>query len=574
MTAESNFADLVHRRVGAFARKLTRASVMVLVVVLGALSVPGTAHALGNNYPWPHASMSQHSPLRFVYRNCTDYAAWTLNKQLGGSTTDIRFDWSSIQAGGSGHARDWRQGALNRGKPVDGTPKRGAVAWWGSSHGGGYGHVAIVADVRDGGNTIEVHEYNHGYTGAFNARPITRSGDWPQDFLHIADLPDTPAPAPPSDADADGVPDSTDRCPRMPGPVNNRGCPLTGHTVTGYFHGNDDRLDVLSIYDYGNDSIGAWVFPGTDTGVAGATHLWRSPDHTWNWSNSVFLAGDFTGDDPHTDVIGFYDYGNDDMGAWLFRGTGNGLERERLLWRSGVGQWNMRNGSTFLVGDFTGGDDRDDVVALYDYGNDDLGAWVFTGNGDGVNRERILWRTGAGQWALSRSSFVAGEFTGTAGTDLVAFYDYGNDDLGAWVFSGTGDGIAPGAFRWRTGPGQWRHQSSRYLAGDFGDDGFTDVVALYDYGNDDLGQWTFTGNGDGVAPGAFRWRTGPGQWNPGNSKWALTGSRNSRTSDVTAFYNYGGDNLGGWQLPGTLGGLDARRLLWTTGPGKWNWTAM
>jgi len=166
-----------------------------LLTLLAALLIPIPAQAPGNDYPWPSANMNQISPLRFYYRNCTDYAAWTLNVQLGGSTTDIRFDWSSTQAGGSGHARDWKQGAINRGKPVNDTPKRGAVAWWGSSHGGGYGHVAIVAEILDASNAVVVHEYNRGYTGTFGSRTINRSGDWPQAFLHIADLPDAPPTA-------------------------------------------------------------------------------------------------------------------------------------------------------------------------------------------------------------------------------------------------------------------------------------------------------------------------------------------------------------------------------------------
>ncbi|GGM93398.1 hypothetical protein GCM10011609_33620 [Lentzea pudingi] len=133
--------------------------------------------------------------LNFNYRNCTDYAARTLNRQLGGTTTDIRCNWSSIQSGNSDHAKDWRQGAINRGKPVDNMPKRGAVAWWGASHGGGYGH-AIVAEVRDGGNTVVVHEYNGSNTGRFGTRTLMRSGEWPQASLHIADLPDAPLAGP------------------------------------------------------------------------------------------------------------------------------------------------------------------------------------------------------------------------------------------------------------------------------------------------------------------------------------------------------------------------------------------
>jgi surface antigen len=556
-------------------RTVLRLLSAVLMTIVMAMATSTPAHALGDDYPWPNANMNSYSPLGFAYRNCTDYAAWTINTQLGGSVGNIRFRWSDIQSGGSGHARDWRQGAINRGKPVDGTPAKGAVAWWGAGYGGGYGHVAIVAEVRDA-NSILVHEYNANWTGRFGSRVISRSSGWPEAFLHIADIAGPPGPPPPpADTDGDGTPDNDDRCPRVAGPVQNRGCPLYEHTVTGRFHGNDDIVDVLSFYDYGGDSIGAWVFPGTPTGAGSPTHLWRTPDHTWNWSNSSFVAGNFSGDDSHTDVIGFYNYGNDQIGAWLFPGTGNGIGREQLIWQSAPGTWNMDNGHTFLVGDFAGNDNRDDVLAMYNYGADQIGAWVFSGNGSGVTREQLAWQTGQGQWNMNNSQFVAGEFNGAPGTDVLAFYDYGSDDLGTWLFAGATFGIGQAQFRGRTGPGQWNQKNATYLAGDFtGNDTPTDVVAFYDYGSDDLGQWTFRGNGNGVDTPAFQWRTGPGQWNAANSKWFRVGRNVVGKSDVIAFYNYGSDNLGAWRFGGVDGGLSRETALWTTGNGQWNWNAM
>ncbi|MDX3659783.1 CHAP domain-containing protein [Streptomyces sp. ID05-26A] len=491
--------------------------------------------------------------------NCTNYAAYRLARN-GADASYLR---------GYGNAYQWASRARQFNVAVNQTPAVGSIAWWGGSS----GHVAYVEEV--GAGYILVSEDNFpmaGSSGEFHWKRLTPGDRYPAEFIHFKDIAPTPPPPPnnpPTDSDGDGVPDAIDRCPRVPGKANNRGCRTDEHTVSGRFYGNDDKLDVLSFYDYGNDSLGAWVFPGTTNGVGQPAHLWRTPEGTWNWSSAVFVAGDFAGNDGKTDVIGFYDYGNDELGAWLFRGTGNGLERERLLWRTGPGHWNMLNGRTFLVGDFAGNDDQDDVLALYDYGNDEMGVWSLRGNGDGVDQQAFRWRTGPGTWNMKSSKFVAGEFTGTPGTDLVAFYDYGNDDLGTWVFPGSGDGIGQGRFSWRSGPGSWRHQSAYYVAGDFGDDELTDVVALYDYGNDELAQWSFRGNGNGVDQQAFRWRTGPGMWNPSSSKWVVTSG-----SELSAFYNYGNDDLGAWQLPGANGGVGMPRFLWRTGAGMWNWTSM
>lgn len=143
----------------------------------------------GDDYPWKFASMDAMSPLRFAYRNCTDYVAFKLNQQLGGNLADIRFDWSSINAGGNGHASAWRDGAAGK-YMVDQVPLPGAVAWWGTSVAGGYGHVALVTAVSADGSVITLHEYNTGMDGRFQDQPrdLHRGqAGWPEAFIHVAD---------------------------------------------------------------------------------------------------------------------------------------------------------------------------------------------------------------------------------------------------------------------------------------------------------------------------------------------------------------------------------------------------
>ncbi|WP_373869723.1 CHAP domain-containing protein [Acrocarpospora pleiomorpha] len=165
----------IHSPEGAMHKitKFLAVALMTLGLLAGGTVVlpAAPAAALGNNYPWAAATGSS-SPLGFAYRNCTDYAAWTISLQKGGGLDDYRFKWADIQSGGSGHARDWRQGALNRGHPVNQNPARGSVAWWGSGFGGGYGHVAVVSEVRDAGNTVVVDEYNYA-PEAFGQRTLT-----------------------------------------------------------------------------------------------------------------------------------------------------------------------------------------------------------------------------------------------------------------------------------------------------------------------------------------------------------------------------------------------------------------
>jgi surface antigen len=102
------------------------------------------------------------SSRRFYKRNCTDFVAWRLG-----------ITWGSLAfPSGDGNARSWKQGAINSGYQTSTTPVVGAVAWWGSSTGGGFGHVAVVIAVNPDGSA-KVEEYNQSSTGTYaNQRDV------------------------------------------------------------------------------------------------------------------------------------------------------------------------------------------------------------------------------------------------------------------------------------------------------------------------------------------------------------------------------------------------------------------
>lgn len=171
----------------------------MLFGILGTLPmiVPAIASTSvgGNDYPWPNADMNSLSPLKFNYRNCTDYAAYEINEQMGGNTTNnIKFSWSSINYNSDGNAYAWKDGATGK-WPIDTKPAVGSVAWWAAApNNGNFGHVAIVASVSNNGNTIVVDEYNLAFTGVYGTRSLTNGvTDWPNYFIHIADITGSPS---------------------------------------------------------------------------------------------------------------------------------------------------------------------------------------------------------------------------------------------------------------------------------------------------------------------------------------------------------------------------------------------
>lgn len=186
------------------------------IVMAAALAMPSTAAATDYlGYPWPSANMNQISTFGFYYRNCTDFAAYRLNVQMG-DTDNVpphRFSWQDFTkpTGGNGNAYAWRDNALGWmaegrsdqwGRPwrVDRTPAPGAVAWWGSTN-----HVAIVTGLyNDGTGDVQVDQYNAGLAGEpSSARRHA------EEYLHIADT--TPPPAPKSaDVNSSGLVDIFD----------------------------------------------------------------------------------------------------------------------------------------------------------------------------------------------------------------------------------------------------------------------------------------------------------------------------------------------------------------------------
>jgi surface antigen len=242
-------------------------------------------------------------PWGYSVRNCTSYVAEKISQEFSGRNIS-----------GWGNASNWKNAAVAAHYPLDTTPQVGDIAVWVHAA-GGLGHVAYVYSVSNGVATFD--EYNVAETGDFTSSYTSANhpGDdgqtHPDYYIHMGTPKDGGGSPPPQDSDHDGTPDSTDTCPQVAGPANNRGCPLDGHTVAGDFNG-DGKTDVLSIYDYGSNNVGAWLFAGNESGVSKPQLLWTTGNGQWQWSASTFVAGDFNGDG-YADAVGFYDYGNADL---------------------------------------------------------------------------------------------------------------------------------------------------------------------------------------------------------------------------------------------------------------------
>lgn len=449
-------------RTRARLRRLTLPIVITLglvasgtIAMLAGTATPALATSVGtNDYPWGSydgpgsdpstftwynpAGTSYFSVLGFAYRNCTDCAAYEINEQMGGSTTNIEFQWANIESNGNGNADGWKQGAIiNFGaNSVNTTPAVGSVAWWGdASWNDGYGHVAIVQSVgynSDGSvNNIVVADYNSGSDGNWGdyaTHTLTPSGGgyfpWPDDFLHLADV----------SSAGSGSPTTL--------PSHNELAWYDGTTLWGFNASGATAESVTGYSTPGWADAGQYDLNGSETGGI----FWYDPNTTSiyfivgpTFQNAVLVrgpgvgapvwagVGDFTGDS-YDDSIAWYD------GTNLYLFAGSGLS---TIWQTA----GYSTPSWAGVGDYNH-DGKDD---LYWYLSGTGTIYVLTSTGSGFDGAQAVRDPGIGApvWA------GVGDFSGDGYRDALAWYD----GTTLWTFEGaglvtTGSATGYGAPQW------------------------------------------------------------------------------------------------------------------------------
>lgn len=141
-----------------------------------------------SRFGWGAARAKPADWAAFDGHNCTRYAAFKLRQNgLVEDPIPASISW--------GNAAEWDDTMRTYVgiESVNEEPAEGSIAQWN----GGYGHVAYVEEV--GPDYIRITEDNYplsGYgTGTSAERVIKRDSGWPDNFIHLADVPATiPAP--------------------------------------------------------------------------------------------------------------------------------------------------------------------------------------------------------------------------------------------------------------------------------------------------------------------------------------------------------------------------------------------
>ncbi|MEV5969316.1 FG-GAP-like repeat-containing protein [Streptomyces sp. NPDC051921] len=342
--------------------------------------------------------------------------------------------------------------------------------------------------------------------------------------------------------------------------------------LSGDFNG-DGRVDMATVYDYGSDAMALFTHAAKpDGGFAAPVAAHTNGAWTWRVSQSQWVAGDFNGDG-RDDLAALYGYGDGANGMFTFLGKADGtftaLQRSAY---TAPGNWDATKGK-LVAGDFNG-DGRDDVVMIYDHGNSTSGGYTFLSNADGTFKNIFgSWWSGAGNWNQSSAKYVAGDFNGDGRDDVIGVYGYGDGSVSAFTFLGKTDGgIQAGPKSWSRAPGQWEWWRSKVTAGDYNGDGRADMAIMYDYGYGNASLFTLTGKPDGGVNDDFRsWQAPSGTWHVQDASFPVSGDTDhDGREDIAIMYNDGsGGTAANTFKARTDGGFENPLKSWQASPGTW-----
>ena len=259
---------------------------------------------------------------------------------------------------------------------------------------------------------------------------------------------------------------------------------IIGRIAVGDFNG-DGKDDVAFMYDNGSASMEIHVFTSTGYSFNNWSKWTGAPEGYYD-ANKVtgrFAAGDVDGDGKD-DIVAMYDYGNAAMKMHTFRSYGNRFSASGEIWYTvGTGIFDAtRVTERFILGDFNG-DGKDDVACMYDYGN--AKETIFVAKSTGTSFSGLVsWQSlPAGSFDVKAVSnrFVAGDFNGDGKDDVACMYDYGNAKMAIHNFISTGTAFDR-VTAYNAGEGTFAATNATSLAsGDFNNDGKDDLMAVYLY---------------------------------------------------------------------------------------------
>ncbi|MEV6582272.1 FG-GAP-like repeat-containing protein [Streptomyces sp. NPDC051582] len=285
--------------------------------------------------------------------------------------------------------------------------------------------------------------------------------------------------------------------------------------ATGDYNG-DGRGDVAILYGYDNGSLRLFTALGNASGGFNApVPSWYRAAGSWWFSQVSLQSGDFNGDG-RDDLAAWYDYtdGHDTLFTFTANPQG-GFNEPFASWTATPGNWELKQ-AKLAIGDFNG-DGRDDLAALYGYGDMNtvkMHTFLTSPTGGFAYAGTSWTSTTWGNW--NQAHIQAGDFNGDGKDDIAAWYDYsnGSDSLNTFISLGTTTGAFQAPYSaWSTPAGNyWYGSMPQVVAGDYSGDGRDDIGVMYGYGTGTSRMFTWTAKNTGNTADNGHFNDSVGSW--------------------------------------------------------------
>ncbi|MFE7129726.1 FG-GAP-like repeat-containing protein [Streptomyces sp. NPDC057638] len=283
--------------------------------------------------------------------------------------------------------------------------------------------------------------------------------------------------------------------------------------VTGDFNG-DKRDDLGAFYGYPDGRVALFTFLAQPDGTFNdGTRSRQIAPGNWDWSRTTLLAGDHNGDG-RDDISAAYDYGNGAAGYFTFPAKPDGtFDIEFRSFRVPAGYW-YTDRVKYATGDYNG-DGRHDISALYNHNDGRVGLFTYLAQPDGgFANGTQSWIAAPGMWDWNRVRLTSGDYNGGGRDDLAALYDYGNSSAALFTFISKPDGgFEPDLRSWNVPAHHWDTANSKPVSGDYDGNGRDDIATMYNYPNGSTTAFTFRSRPDGGFDASVpSWNSPPGTW--------------------------------------------------------------
>ncbi len=284
---------------------------------------------------------------------------------------------------------------------------------------------------------------------------------------------------------------------------NGGGFPLyRTRAVTGDFDG-DGRNDTALLREEAGRTISLYVLRSDGNRYHTVnTPAWVSGSWAWSLGVARVLSGDVNGDGK-TDIVVQRDTDNSSWQAMVFLGGNLGAPTTWLQLASGSQTWQSTNP---VLADMDG-DGRADLVTQRDMGGCRTLTEFYRSSGTSfATTPETLRDSGAGNWCANRTKLTSGDVTGDGRDELIAMYDYGNSDVGWWALRYG----APAYELWQRTQGEFDPIRVSLVTGDYDLDGRADLGAVYAEPAGSRQVWTLRSTGTGFAARVLAWQDAVG----------------------------------------------------------------